>query len=86
MQWNSWTLSEGQLHADERPAKASVPQADLFHDGIALPLVISKLLLLSLHKLWITLGASEPQGAQIDVMTLAECSIRSYTKDLIVAD
>ncbi len=52
--------------------KRRFPLADLALDGIALSLVISKLLLLLGHQLSVILGASEARTTQANTMTLAE--------------
>ena len=64
----------------------SLPLADLALNGIALSLVIKKLMLLLGQQLWIALGATEAWTTQANAMTLAEGSVGSRSIKLISAD
>jgi hypothetical protein len=60
--------------------------ADLALNGIALSLVIKKLLLLLGQKLWIALGATEAWTTQANAMTLAEGSVGTIPISLVSTD
>ncbi len=72
IQRNGGTLGRGELLTDQIQSIAPFALADLALNGIALPLVISKLLLLLSHQLWVILGASKARSTQANAMTLAE--------------